>query len=129
MRVVCEKNELRIIDYSAYNELGEARRKEPGAIDVDSLSTWKATDNGLNVPDKTLPYVKMCRLNSGKYKVILTNAGGGHSSPYPVVNVSEISDPRHAKSLISNLELNHEMRNRYEIIFNLEYPKGKIIDE
>ena len=96
---------------------------------MDSLSTWKATDNGLNVPDKPLPYVKVCKLASHKYKVVLTNAGGGHSAPYPVVNVSEVSDPRQAESLINNLELNHEVKTRYEIIFNLNHPRGKIIDD
>jgi hypothetical protein len=129
MKVVCEKNELKVIDYSAYNEVGEARSKEPDAIDVDSLSTWKTTENDLNVPDQPLPYVKLCAIPSGKYKVVLTNAGGGYSAPYPVVNVIEVSDRKKPKTLIRNLSLDHVVKNRYEIIFSKDFPKGRIIDE
>jgi hypothetical protein len=129
MKVVCDKNELRIIDYSAYNELGEARRIEPGAIDVDSLSTWKTTKEELNIPDKPRPYVKVCKIPSGKYKVILTNAGGGYSAPYAVVNVLEISNPKKPTVLIKELHLDQVVENRYEIIFSKEHPEGIIINE
>jgi hypothetical protein len=131
MKVVCTKDELRIIDYSAYNEEGEARAAEPGAIDVDKLSTWRRTPEELNVPDKPLPHVTICKIPAGKYRVTLTNAGGGYSAPYPVVNVQEISDSKHPKVLIRNLALEKSYKyKRYEIIFSSKYPKGqKIIEE
>ena len=132
MKVECGKTDLRIIDYSAYNEEGDARRTEPGAIDVDTLSTWRSVGekgNELNVPDKPLPYVKVCSIPTGTYKVILTNAGGGYSAPYPVVNVIEISNSKKPKSLFHNLELSRGVNNRYEIVFSKEHPTGLIIDE
>jgi hypothetical protein len=129
MKVVCDKNELRVVDYSAYNELGQARGKEPDAIDVDTLSTWRATKDELNVPDKPLPYVKLCKITSGKFKVVLTNAGGGYTAPHPVVNVTEVTDPVNPKSLINNLHLDHVVKNRYEIVFSKEHPDGLILDE
>jgi hypothetical protein len=128
MKIVCEKNELRVVNYSAYNELGQVRGKEPDAIDVDTLSTWRTTENQLNVPDKPLPYVKICQIPTGKYKVVLTNAGGGYTAPHPVVNVTETSDPKNPKTLINNLHL-HGVKNRNEIIFSKENPEGLIIDE
>ena len=129
MKVKCDKSELRIIDYSAYNEEGEARSKEPDAIDVDTLSTWRTTENDLNVPDEPRPYEKICAIPSGTYKVVLTNAGGGYSAPFPVVNVTEISDPRKPKVLIHNLGLPDVVKNRYEIIFSRKHPNGQVIDE
>ncbi len=130
MKVVCTKDELRIIDYSAYNEEGEARAAEPGAIDVDKLSTWRRTPEELNVPDKPLPHVTICKIPAGKYRVTLTNAGGGYSAPYPVVNVQEISDSKHPKVLIRNLALEKSYKyKRYEIIFSSKYPKGQKIIE
>lgn len=129
MKVECTSNELRIIDYSEYNELGLAQSKEADAIDVDTLSTWKTTDDGLNVPDKPLPYIKVCETSSGKYKVVLTNAGGGYSAPYPVVTVFEISNPSFPKILIENMSLNFVVENRYEIVFSKENPIGLIINE
>jgi hypothetical protein len=129
MKVVCNQDQLRIINYSAYNEEGQARGSEPDAIDVDKLSTWRHTENDLNVPDKPLPYVKTCKIRGGRYRVVLTNAGGGYSAPYPVVNVSEISAPGKPRVLIRNLELKDVVRNRYEIIFSAKHPDGQIIDE
>ena len=130
MKVVCTKEELRVIDYSAYNEEGKSRGQEPSAIDVDKLSTWKHTPDELNVPDKPLPHVTICNIPAGKYRVVLTNAGGGYSAPYPVVNVQEISDPKHPKVLIRNVVLEEShMYKRYEIIFSSKYPKGHIIKE
>ena len=130
MKVVCGDNELRVIDYSAYNEEGEARRLDPNAIDVDKLSTWKRTDQDLRVPDKPLPHVTICRIPAGKYRVVLTNAGGGYSAPYPVINVQEISDPKHPKTLIKDISLEDSYKyKRYEIIFSSKYPKGNIIKE
>ena len=129
MKVVCDQNEIRIIDYSAYNELGEARGKERDVIDVDTLSTWKHTSDDLNVPDKPRPYVKVCKTPAGKYKVTLTNTGGGYSAPYPVINVLEISNPKAPKRLITNLHLDQVVNKRYEIIFSKQYPKGQIIEE
>ncbi|MGB7543312.1 MAG: hypothetical protein WBM28_15020 [Burkholderiales bacterium] len=129
MKVVCDKSDLRVIDYSEYNEVGQARGKEPGAIDVDNLSTWKRTANDLNVPDKPLPHTEVCKIPSGEYKVILTNAGGGYSAPYPVVNVTEITNPKAPRVLVKNLHLDHVVKNRYEIIFSKDHPEGLIIDE
>lgn len=129
MKVVCSRTELRIIDYSEYNEIGEARRYERGAIDVDKLSTWKHTSDDLNVPDKPRPYVKVCKIPAGTYKVTLTSAGGGYSAPYPVVNVAEISNPKMPKRLITALELDQVVKNRYEIVFSAKTPEGQIIDE
>jgi hypothetical protein len=130
MKIVCAKDELRIIDYSAYNEEGKARAAEPGAIDVDTLSTWRRTSNDLNVPDKPLPRVTICNIHAGKYQVVLTNAGGGYSAPYPVVNVREISDPKQPKVLFRDVELDKSYEyKRYEIVFSSRYPKGQIIDE
>lgn len=128
MKIECEKNEIRIVNYSEYNELGKARGKEPGAIDVDTLSTWRSTENHLNVPDKPLPYVKICQIPSRKYKIVLTNAGGGYVAPHPVVNVTEISDPKNPRILINNLHLGG-VKNRNEIVFSKENPDGLIIDE
>jgi len=129
MKITCSENTIKVINYSAYNEIGEARGKEPDAIDVDKLSTWKTTADELNIPDKSLPYIKVCTIPSGKYKIILTNAGGGYSAPYPVVNVSEISDLKNQKILIANLSLRDVVENKNEIIFSSEYPKGKVINE
>jgi hypothetical protein len=129
MKVVCGKNELRVIDYSAPGELGEARGKERGAIDVDTLSTWKTTANELNVPDKPLPHIEICKIPSGKYKVTLTNAGGGYSAPYAVVNVVEITNPQKPMVLIDNLHLNQILKKRYEIVFSKDHPEGLIINE
>ena len=129
MKVVCEKSELKVINYSAYNEEGQARGKEPDAIDVDTLSTWRTTENDLNVPDKPLPYVKVCAIPSGKYRVVLTNTGGGYSAPYPVVNVTEVTNPQKPKILIHDLYLDRVVKNRYEIVFSKSHPNGQIIDE
>jgi hypothetical protein len=129
MKVICDGETLRVIDYSAPNEIGEARSKESDAIDVDQLSTWKRTSNDLNVPDKPKPYVNVCAIPWGKYRVTLTNAGGGYSAPYPVVNVVEISDPSAPKSLITDLHLNHIARSRYEIVFSRQHPNGKVVEE
>jgi hypothetical protein len=129
MKVVCDRSEIKIINYSAYNEIGEARGKESDAIDVDKLSTWKHTSDDLNVPDKPKPYVKVCKIPAGKYRVTLTNAGGGYSAPYPVVNVVEISNPKVPTPLIADLALDNAVKNRYEIVFSTQHPKGQIIDE
>ena len=130
MKVVCEKDALRIIDYSEYNEEGKARAAEPGAIDVDTLSTWRRTPNDLNVPDKPLPRITTCTIPAGKYRVVLTNAGGGYSAPYPVVNVREISDPKQPKVLFQDLALDNSYEyKRYEILFSSEHPRGRIIEE
>jgi hypothetical protein len=129
MKVVCDRSEIRIINYSAYNEIGEARSKEIDAIDVDELSTWKHTGDDLNVPDKPKPYVKVCKIPAGKYRVTLTNAGGGYSAPYPVVNVVEISNSKMPTPLITNLELEGVEKGAYEIVFSSRYPKGKIVGQ
>lgn len=129
MKVVCTRSAISIIDYSAFNEIGEARGMESDAIDVDKLSTWKHTSNDLNVPDKPKPYVKVCKIPAGKYRVTLTNAGGGYSAPYAVVNVVEISNPKVPIRLITELHLDQVVKSRYEIVFSTKYPKGQIIDE
>lgn len=130
MKVVCEENSLRIIDYSAYNEEGKARSAEVGAIDVDKLSTWKHTSNDLNVPDQSRPHVTVCNIPAGKYRVVLTNTGGGYAAPYPVVNVNEITSPKRPKILIHNLALDKSYEyKRYEIVFSSKYPKGHFIEE
>jgi uncharacterized protein YecT (DUF1311 family) len=130
MKVVCTANELRVLDYSAYNEEGAQRRFETGAIDVDKLSTWRRTENDLNVPDKPRPHVTVCKIPSGRYRVTLTNAGGGYSAPFPVINVHEISNPNQQKVLIHNLALtdSHEYQ-RIELVFSTAYPRGRIIKE
>jgi len=130
MKVVCTKDELRVIDYSAYNEEGMARGAEPGAIDVDKLSTWKRTPDELNVPDKPLPNISTCSTASGKYRVILTNAGGGYSAPYPVINVREISKPKLPVVLIKDFALDKSQEyKQFEILFNRENPRGRTIEE
>jgi hypothetical protein len=130
MKIECGKTTLRIIDYSAYDEEGEARSMEPGAIDVDNLSTWRTTEKDLNVPDKPLPHISICVIPSGKYRVVLTNAGGGWSAPYPVVNVQEISDPDRPRELIHDLKLDKSSEfKRYEIVFSPENASGKVIQE
>jgi hypothetical protein len=130
MKVECTKESLRIIDYSAYNEEGQARAAELGAINVDKLSTWKHTPNDLNVPDKPRPHVTICSTTAGKYRAALTNAGGGYSAPYPVVNVREISNPKRPTVLIRDLALERSYEYKhYEIIFSSEYPKGHIVEE
>ena len=130
MKVECQKDLLRIVDYSAYNEEGQAHASEPDAIDVDKLSTWKRTENDLNVPDEPRPHVADCTIPSGKYRVILTNAGGGYSAPYPVINVRELSDAEQPKVLIRNLSLEHSSQyRRYEIVFSSAYPQGQVIAE
>lgn len=128
MKIECGTETLRVINYSAYNEEGIARGKEPGAIDVDKLSTWRHTEDGLNIPDKPLPHIEICKIPSGKYKVILTNAGGGYSAPYPVVNVLEISNPKKPKLLIDNLAL-PDVVEKQEIAFSRENPNGLVINE
>jgi len=129
MKVVCDRNEIRIIDYSEFNEVGETRGKESDAINVDNLSTWKHTSDDLNVPDKPKPYIKVCKIPAGNYKVTLTNAGGGYSAPYPVVNVLEISNLKLLIPLITDLALDQVVKNRYEIVFSTQYPRGHIINE
>lgn len=129
MKIACEKEKLRIINYSAFNELGKARGQEKGAIDVDTLSTWRRTDNDLKVPDKPLPYVQVCKIPSGKYQVTLTNAGGGYTAPYPVVHVVEISNPAKPKILIDHLELAEIVNIKQEIVFSRNHPNGLIINE
>lgn len=130
MKVVCTTQSLRIIDYSAYNEEGQAHAAEPGVIDVDKLSTWKRTPDDLNVPDKPLPHVTTCNTSAGKYQVVLTNAGGGYSAPYPVINVREISNPKQPAVFIRDLALDKSYEyKRYEILFSRKYPKGQIIEE
>jgi hypothetical protein len=130
MKVECTKDSLRIVDYSAYDEEGKARAAEPGAIDVDTLSTWKSTPDDLNVPDQPIPNVTVCKIPAGKYRVVLTNAGGGYSAPYPVVNVLEITNPKRPKFLIRNLALNKSYEyKRYEIHFSSKYPIGHIVEE
>jgi len=62
--------------------------------------------------------------------VVLTNAGGGYSAPYPVINVREISNPKQPVVLIRDLALDKSYEyKRYEILFSRKYPKGKIIEE
>jgi len=130
MKVVCEEGVLRIVDYSAFNEEGKARRAEIDAIDVDNLSTWKHTSNDLNVPDKPLPHVTVCNIPAGKYRVALTNAGGGYSAPYPVVNVREETNPKRPKVVIRNLALDKSYEyQHYEIVFSSKFPKGNFIEE
>jgi hypothetical protein len=130
MKVICAKEELRIIDYSAYNEEGQKRAAQADAIDVDHLSTWKRTENDLNVPDKPLPHVTNCTIPAGTYRVVLTNTGGGYSAPHPVVNVLDLSKPKAPRVLIRDLELNDSHNyKRYEIVFSSKYPRGRIIEE
>ena len=130
MKVECQNDALRIIDYSAWNEEGQEHGSEPGAIDVDKLSTWRRTENDLNVPDKPLPHVTDCAISSGKYRVILTNAGGGYSAPHPVINVLEVSVPDQPRILIRDLNLEDSSDyQRYEILFSSAYPRGRIIAE
>jgi len=130
MKVECTNDYLRVIDYSAYNEEGKARAAESGAIDVDTLSTWRRTSEELNVPDMALPQVTVCNIPAGKYRVVLTNGGGGYSAPYPVVNVQEISDPEVPRDIIRNLALDKSFQyKRYEILFSSDYPAGRMIKE
>jgi hypothetical protein len=130
MKVACSTESLRIIDYSAHNEEGLTRAADPGAIDVDKLSTWKTTPDDLNVPDKPLPHVTVCSTAAGKYRVTLTNAGGGYSAPYPIVNVREISNPQRPKVLFRNLSLERSYDyEHYEILFSRKHPKGRIVEK
>jgi hypothetical protein len=128
LKISCTDTELRIIDYSAHNAEGARRAAEPDAIDVNKLSTWRETPDFLNVPDKPLPHVTLCSLPAGTYRVTLTNAGGGYSAPYPVINVEQVVPQ--AKALIRDHSLEDSWRyERFEIVFSSEFPEGRIIAE
>jgi hypothetical protein len=130
LKVDCSETQLKIINYSAYNEEGEARAAESGVIDVNDLSTYRMTEEDLRVPDKDLPHVETCRIPSGSYEVVLTNAGGRWSAPFPIVNVTEVTNSTQPESLIKHLSLEDSYEyKKYEIIFSAESPKGKIIKE
>jgi hypothetical protein len=132
MKIKCTKSMIEIIDYSAYDEDGEARLKEKGVIDVDQLSTWRHTQNDLNVPDKPLPLETVCSIPSGKYKIILNNRAIGSSAgwwpPVPVVDISEISNPRNPVVLFKDIELSEFPQKHVKIIISKKYPHGIQID-
>lgn len=127
MKIECNNEELKVINYSAYNEIGLRRGKEEGAIDVDKLSTWRTTSDDLRVPDKPNPHVEDCSIPSGSYRVTITNEGGGYSAPYPVVSVEEITNTSAPEVLIDSLRLRYSSEYINEIVFSKNHPKGHII--
>lgn len=132
MKIKCTQTTIEINDYSAYDEVGEARLKEKGVIDVDKLSTWRHTESGLNVPDKPLPYETVCSIPSGKYKIFLTNKSIGSSAgwwpPVPVLSISEISDIQNPVVLFRDIELSEFPQKHVRILFSEKYPRGAQFD-
>lgn len=130
LKVECTAKEIRIIDYSAYNEDGKRRLREKGVIDVDKLSTWKHTNDDLNVPDKPQPYKRTCKLQTGRYAITLTNQStGGYSPPDPVINITRITSDHKSERLFKDLELTEMPNKETEIVISGKYPTGQLIKE
>lgn len=128
IKIECNSEEFKVINYSAYNEEGRKRGKENGVIDVDKLSTWRTTPDGLNIPDKSAPHIEECTTNSGKYRIIIENEGGGYSAPYPVIYVDERSVSGNPNWLINRLSLEYRSEKYIkELVFSAEHPEGIIV--
>jgi hypothetical protein len=128
MKIECLNNMIEVIDYSDYNEAGEARLKEPGVINVDNLSTWRHTADDLNVPDKPLPHKKVCKVSSRTYSIILNNASiGGYSPPDPVVSITDITNPKKPDRLVDKFELTDMPEEETKFVISKEHPKGMFI--
>jgi hypothetical protein len=128
IKIECQSELIEVIDYSAYNEEGQARLNEPGVINVDKLSTWRHTANDLNVPDKPLPYKKVCKVGTRTYSIVLNNAStGGYSPPNPVVSIIDITIPNKPDVLIDKFELTDMPEEETKFIVSKKYPKGIFI--
>ncbi|WP_157572358.1 hypothetical protein [Nevskia soli] len=128
IKVECTASEISVIDYSAYNDDGLRRLREKGAVDVDKLSTWRHTNNDLNVPDKPLPYKRKCRLRSGIYEIVLTNqVTDGYSPPNPVITIKRNTPDHRSKYLFKDLVLSEMPKETTMIVISKEFPGGNFI--
>ncbi|WP_223469102.1 hypothetical protein [Massilia soli] len=125
-KVECSRDQIAVIDYSAYNEAGEARLLERNVIDVDKLSTWRTTEDDLNVPDKPLPHRRECKMGGKKYSIVLTNqSNGGYSPPVPVVNITNTTNPRRPIRIVSECALYDMPEGETKIVLSISHPQGQ----
>lgn len=106
VKIECHKDEIKVIDYSEWNDTGQERLKEPDVIAVDNLSTWKQTADGMyNVPDKPLPFKKICGVGLRTYQIVVTNRpNDDYTTPYPVVDIIDVTDRKKPVHLFKNEE-------------------------
>jgi hypothetical protein len=127
MKVECNADTIEVIDYSAYNEDGKMRLLESNVIDVDKLSTW-ITRNDLNFPDQPLPHKVVCELGRRKYQIVLTNGPTrGYSPPDPVVNITDITNPRSPDRLFVDFALARMPVGETKFVVSKREPRGVFI--